>query len=225
MPEMKQVVATLIGDVVGSRRSADRGQLHAALAAAVAAGNQSLSPVSPLRVTVGDEFQGTFSTVGAALHAALWLRLRLLPVADLRHGVGWGRVELLEREPRVEDGPGWWAARSAIEEVKAAAERPATRTLRTAYHRSEDAEPEGGRDAGPDPRVVNAALLCRDQVLGSVDGGSGARTLRLLRGSLDGLGQHELAAQEGISASAVSQRFRRDGLGAVLAAEELMRGI
>ena len=101
------------------------------------------------------------------------------------------------------------------------AERAATRTLRTAYRRAEDDDARGG----PDPRVVNAALLCRDQVLGSVDGRSTARTLRLLRGSLDGLGQHELAAQEGISASAVSQRFRRDGLGAVLAAEELMRGI
>ena len=217
MPEVKQVLATLIGDVVGSRRSDDRGQLHAALAEAVAAGNEVLAPVTPLRVTVGDEFQATFSTVGAALHAALWLRLRLLPLADLRHGVGWGSVEVLAQEPRVEDGPGWWAARSAIEEVKAAADRPATRTLRTAYHR--------GEDGGPDPRVVNAALICRDQVLGSVDGRSAARTLRLLRGSLDGLGQHELAAQEGISASAVSQRFRRDGLGAVLAAEELMRGI
>ncbi|MCW2867178.1 MAG: sigma-70 region 4 type 2 [Marmoricola sp.] len=221
MSEVKQVQATLIGDVLGSRRSSDRALLHETLAGVLASGNASLAPVSALRVTVGDEFQGTFATVGAALHAALWLRLHLVPVADLRHGVGWGRVEVLAPEPRVEDGPGWWAAREAIEHVKDLAARPATRTLRTAYRRSE--EPDA-RD-GADPLAVNAALTCRDQVLGSVDGRSAARTLRLLRGSLDGLGQHELAAQEGISASAVSQRFRRDGLGAVLAAEELMRGI
>ena len=35
----------------------------------------------------------------------------------------------------------------------------------------------------------------------------------------------ELAALEGISPSAVSQRVRADGLGAVLAAHELLRGM
>ncbi|MCW2819236.1 MAG: hypothetical protein JWR42_2023, partial [Marmoricola sp.] len=162
MPDVKQVQATLIGDVLGSRRSADRAGLHEALAEVVAVGNATLSPVSPLRVTVGDEFQGAFRTVGAALHAALWLRLRLVPVADLRHGIGWGRVEVLADAPRVEDGPGWWAARAAIEEVKEAAGRAATRAVRTAYRRAEEEDARGG----PDPRVVNAALLCRDQVLG-----------------------------------------------------------
>jgi transcriptional regulator with XRE-family HTH domain len=37
--------------------------------------------------------------------------------------------------------------------------------------------------------------------------------------------QTELAAREGVSASAVSQRVRSDGLGVVLAAEELLRGL
>ncbi len=35
--------------------------------------------------------------------------------------------------------------------------------------------------------------------------------------------QSELAQTEGISASAVSQRVRADGIGAVLAAQELLR--
>ena len=37
--------------------------------------------------------------------------------------------------------------------------------------------------------------------------------------------QSELAAREGVSASAVSQRVRADGIGVVLAAHELLRGL
>ena len=62
--------------------------------------------VSPFRVTLGDEYQGTFTTLGAALRATRWLRLALLPEVDVRQGLGWGPVQLLEDEPRVEDGPG-----------------------------------------------------------------------------------------------------------------------
>lgn len=223
MIEMKHdaSVATLIGDVVGSRTSSDRTRLHVTLSEVLARANDLLDPRVPLRVTVGDEFQGCFATVGAAVHASLWLRLHLLPEADLRHGIGWGEVGVLDEEPRVEDGPGWWAARDAIEEAKAEAARPATRLLRTAYHR---ASGDGG-DTGPDPRPVNAALMCRDHVVGSVAGKSEGRALRLLRGTIDGRSQAELAEQEGISASAVSQRIRNDGLAVVLAADELLRGV
>ena len=135
----------------------------------------SCAPVVPLRITVGDEFQGCFGTVGEALHAALWLRLHLAPDAELRHGVGWGSVAVLADSPRIEDGPGWWAARAAIESVKLEAARPATRQLRTAYRRAEETD-------GPDPAAVNAALMCRDQMIGSVS----ERSLRLLRGHARG---------------------------------------
>jgi hypothetical protein len=74
---------------------------------------------------------------------------------------------------------------------------------------------------GPDPDAVNAALMCRDQMVGSVS----QRSLRLLRGTLDGRTQAELATDEGISASAVSQRVRHDGLAVVLAADELLRRV
>lgn len=223
MTEMKRhiSVATLIGDVVGSRTSTDRARLHGTLSDVLARANEVLDPVVALRVTVGDEFQGCFATVGAAVHASLWLRLHLVPEADLRHGIGWGEVAVLAEEPRVEDGPGWWAARDAIDEVKAEAARPATRLLRTAYHRA----PAGAGAPGPDPRPVNAALMCRDHVVGSVAGKSGGRALRLLRGTIDGVSQAVLAEQEGISASAVSQRIRHDGLAVVLAADELLRGV
>ena len=207
-------VATLIGDVVRSRAAADRPALHARLAGLLEDANAELRPVVPLRLTVGDEFQGCFGTVGEALHAALVLRLDLAPDAELRHGVGWGSVAVLADSPRIEDGPGWWAAREAIESVKLEAARSATRQRRTAYRRAEETE-------GPEPAAVNAALMCRDQMIGSVS----ERSLRLLRGTLAGRTQAELAGDEKISASAVSQRMRHDGLAVIAATDELLRRV
>jgi SatD family (SatD) len=208
------VVATLIGDVVGSRAATDRSVLHGQLVSLLAEANERLRPAVPLRVTVGDEYQGCFETTGEALHATLWLPLHLAPQADVRHGVGWGSVAVLADDPRVEDGPGWWAARAAIESVKADSSRAAKRHLRTSYHL------DGGTE-GPDPGALNAALLCRDQMVGSLTD----RSLRLLRGMVDGYSQAELAASEGVSASAVSQRVRRDGLAVIVQSDELLRGV
>ena len=123
-------------------------------------------------------------------------------------------MAVLADEPRVEDGPGWWAAREAIDAVKTDAARAGTRLLRTAYRRAEQTD-------GPDPGPVNAALMCRDQMIGSVS----ERSLRLLRGTVDGRSQAELADDEGISASAVSQRMRNDGLAVIVAADELLEGV
>ena len=207
-------LAAVIGDLVGSRTSLDRAELHRQLLRVLEEANDTLDPVVPLRVTAGDEFQGCFRTVGEAAHATLWLRLAITPVSDLRHGIGWGEVAVLAEEPRVEDGPAWWAARAAIEAVKQDAGRALTRLARTAYRRADQA-------VGPDPAAVNAALLCRDQMVGSAS----ERSVRLLRGALAGRTQAELAADEGVSASAVSQRMRHDGLGVLLAADALLQEV
>ena len=61
--------AMLIGDVVGSRRSADRSELHRAVTGALA--QVADGAVDPPQFTVGDEFQGSYPTVGAAIDAAL----------------------------------------------------------------------------------------------------------------------------------------------------------
>ena len=110
---------TVIGDLVGSRRSADRVAVHTRFEQAIEAINAEFAPVVPLRIGLGDEFQGIFTTLGAAISATLRLRMALLPDVDVRQGIGWGRVVVLAAEPRVEDGPGWWAARAAIEKVEA----------------------------------------------------------------------------------------------------------
>ena len=196
---------TLIGDVVGSRHSSDRAELHRRVDQALAG--------SGLAFTVGDEFQGSFPTVGAALDAALAVRLALAPDVDVRFGIGWGEVTVLDTGTGIQDGPGWWSAREAIEWAAAAQEQPALASVRTAYRRQ--------HPSGPDPDAVNAALLCRDHLLGSMD----ARSLRLLRGLLEHTTKKELAAMEGISASAVSQRAARDGLDLLVLAAEYLKGV
>ena len=220
----------VIGDLVGSRDAPDRRTLHRAVEKALVSANAAVPTVTALRITVGDEFQGSYATLGAAIEAALRVRLALLPAADVRVGIGRGPVQLLDAERGIEDGPGWWAARAAIEAVEQAAGRAATRHLRTAYHPAPELAAAAAADArepdaagrGGDADAVNAALLCRDHLVGSLS----QRSVRLLRGLMDPhTTQSELATLEGISASAVSQRVRADGIGAVLAAEDLLRGL
>lgn len=216
MDEMKPdaSLCVLIGDIVASRASADRRAVHDAVVAALGTAESVVPSVRGLRITVGDEFQGAYRTLGAALDAALRVRLALLPDVDVRIGVGRGAVTVLDAERGIEDGPAWWAARAAVEWVEATAERSPTRTLRTGYR------PEGTDGGTAD--AVNAALLCQDHLVGSLS----QRSLRLLEGLMHpDTTQAELAEREGVSASAVSQRVRSDGVGAVLAAHELLRAL
>ncbi len=196
--------ATVIGDLIGSRRSADRRAVHRAVTAALDHVAADVPPTTPLAITAGDEFQGTYATLGEAVHTTLLLQLRLLPEVPVRFGIGWGEVTVLDPERNTQDGPGWWAARDAIDEIEGAQQRSGLRLLRTAYHRSSD--------AGPAPEPVNAALACRDHLLGLLDD----RSLRILGGLMAGETRAALADREGISASAVSQRAARDGLDVVL---------
>ena len=106
--------ATLIGDVVASRRSPNRSALHRAVTGALTQATDDA--VDAPALTVGDEFQGSYRTVGAAITAALAIRLALAadhdPGVDVRFGIGWGGVTMLDE--RIQDGPGWWSAREAI---------------------------------------------------------------------------------------------------------------
>lgn len=203
----------MIGDVVASRSAPDRVELHRIVSSALAEATEGA--VSRPSLTVGDEFQGSYRTVGVALDAALSIRLAVAaiddqPAVDIRFGIGWGEVTVLD--DRIQDGPGWWAAREAIEWTADTQRQPAMSTVRTAYRSAAE---------GPDAEALNAALICRDQLLGSMD----ARSLRLLRGLLNGKTKKELAAMEGISASAVSQRAVRDGLDAIALATAYLRGV
>ena len=185
--------------------------------------NTELRPPTPVRMQVGDEYQGVFASLGDALHASLTVRLALLPAADVRHGIGRGSIEVLSEDPRVEDGPGWWAARAAIGRVEEAEGRPGERSLRTAYVAASRRRGRrgDGTASSSEEAAVNAALVLRDHLVS----GLSERSLSVLRGLLVGESQRDLAEALGISPSAVSQRVRADGLAAIIAAHDLTRGM
>ncbi len=203
--------ATLIGDVVGSRRATDRSELHRVVTSAlrrVAAG-----AIDPPAFTVGDEFQGSYPRVGGAIDAALSLRLVVAPDIDIRFGIGWGTVTILDADAGIQDGPGWWAARDAIQQTAEAQRQPGFALVRTTFR-----APDHSRD---DVAAINAALLCRDHLLGSLDD----RSLRIVKGLMSSKTKKQLAADEGISPSAVSQRAGRDGLDLIVLASQYLRGL
>ena len=121
MPLMKPTACVaLLGDLVASREAPDRSALHRHLLQAIRSANAGPQILDPLRVTAGDEFQGVFASVGAALAATFTLRAALHP-AQARFGLGIGSVQIIDAETNVQDGSAWWAARSAIEAVEEAA--------------------------------------------------------------------------------------------------------
>ena len=194
----------VIGDLVGSRLVEDRAAVQSALVAALRSTNEVVLPEQDLEPTVGDEFQGAYAALPDATHAALVVRLRLLPLVDIRVGIGQGEAHTIDdtRTPRIQDGPAWWAAREALEHLG----KPRNAGLRTWF-------------SGDSAAAENAYLLTRD---GLVDRLS-ERGHRMLALALAGHTQREIAELEGVSPSAVSQAFAR-GIAAVRDAEVLRRG-
>jgi SatD family (SatD) len=203
--------ATVLGDVVGSRRAGDRAALHRRVATALH--RVATGAIDSPAFTVGDEFQGSYPTVGAAIDAALTVRLLLAPEVDVRFGIGWGTVTVLDADAGIQDGPGWWTAREAIQQTAETQRHPGFTLVRTTFR--------ADADTRADVAAVNAALICRDHLLGSLD----ERSLRIVRGLMTGQTKKELAAEEGISPSAVSQRAARDGLDLIVVASQYLRGL
>ncbi len=199
----------LIGDIVRSRDRGDRQALHDEVSRALARTNDVVVSQDPLVITLGDEFQGVYATLGQALHASFVVRTALHPRTDVRFGLGRGSVTTLDPVRGIHDGPAYWAARDAITSAEERARKAQTRTSRTAY-------------VGPDDHpgtvaAVQSALDCLDFMIGSMS----TTSREILGGLMSGHTQQELADQLGVSASAVSQRVRRDGIG--VAMESLQR--
>lgn len=203
------LVYAVIGDLVGSRRSVSRGQAQNDLAAALRATSALVPPVDRLEPTVGDEFQGVYADLPSATLAALLVRLTLPPEMDARCGIGVGEREVFDAGtiPMLQDGEVWWSARAAL----SALDEPAARGRRTAY--DDRHAPSAG---GPAP-LVNAFLITRDGLVDRLND----RSRRMLRRSFEGASQHEIAAEEEISDSAVSQAFAK-GVSAVRDAQRML---
>ena len=201
---MAEKLYAVIGDLVGSRTVADRRSVQDALARALEQTDAAVPPAQRLEPTVGDEFQGAYASLYDAVRAMLLLRLTLLPVIDTRCGIGYGELSVHDasRRPLLQDGPAWWAARAAIEELARG------RAHRRTWFSGDDAARDG---------TVNAFLTCRDQLVEHLND----RGLRILRLALLGRSQKEIAEEEGVWPSAVSQQFSR-GVGAIVDAHGLL---
>lgn len=198
-------------DMVGSRRLADRAWAQRALDDAVALVESDLPlALRPLRPTVGDEQQGVYPSLAAALRALLLLRLALPDGVDCRFGVGIGEIGEVPSTAAasgIPDGPGWWAARAAIDRVHVLAQRtvPGLRTWVVAH----ESTPDAAREAA---RMANAYLLARDRLVGDMT----ERARRLAYGRCLDRTQRELAASERITQSAVSQALAASGAAAIV---------
>lgn len=200
----------VIADIVGSRRLSDRASSQRALEETIAR-VEADHPLAEraLAPTVGDELQGVYPDLGAALRSLLLVQLALPEVVECRFGVGVGAIAPVPSErDNLTDGPGWWAARAAIERVHALEQRavPAARTW------VDVADEEENAHMASTAAFANAYLLTRDQLVGAMS----ARSRRLVYGRCLGRTQRELAAEEGISQSAVSQALTAAGAGAIL---------
>ncbi|WP_419707390.1 hypothetical protein [Promicromonospora sp. NFX87] len=210
---------TVIGDVVGSRALKDRARAQRAIMDALSSAAERIRPVQRLEPTFGDEIQGGFETVADATLATLLIQLELHRLAFpsqtdtdagprpelvvMRFGIGNGDVRVfeLESQPIRQDGPGWHAAREAIDSLG----------------KKSGARYVGPAGAGwPEPAAVNAFLVARDGLVDTLN----HRQRRMLLSALHGQPQKAVAAREGISESAVSQAFAR-GVSAVRDAQDL----
>jgi SatD family protein len=204
----------VIGDLVRSKDTTDRVGLHRALEMSLAVVNSQLDFLDELKPTIGDELQGVFREIAPAIRATLLLRLELFrrEGIDSRYGIGFGPITILDEETRnTQDGPAWWAARSAIDQVKTMAEEPRTAFLRTRFELPKERVKASLREEA----AINAFLFTRDAIVDRMS----PRSRRLLLGVLAGRRQAQLAEEEGIYQSAVSQNLAQSGAYSIVTAE------
>jgi len=199
----------VIADIVGSRRLHDRAEAQQAFDETIARVERE-HPLAeqPLRPTVGDEQQGVYGTLDAALTGILLLQLALPEGIEFRYGIGVGEITRIRSAHReLTDGPGWWAAREAIENVHLRQARAVPTARCWVVAATGQSEVTTAQVA-----MANAYLLARDALIGSMT----ARERRLAYGRLGGDSQRVLAEREGISPPAVSKALRSSGAAALL---------
>ena len=203
------MTAAVIADIVRSRELDDRAAAQRAIETAVARAEADVPlAVAPLTAVVGDELQAEYPTVAAAAAALLLVRLNLPDGVECRFGVGVGDVRPVELGDRtIPEGPAWWAARAAIERIEAVQQRVAP-LARTWFEAQEGADVEVRQSVA----LANAYALSRDQLVSSMS----ERARRLTYGRCLGRSQRELAGDEGITQSAVSQALASAGSAAVV---------
>lgn len=211
------MVVAVIADIVGSRRLRSRSQAQRVFDETIARVEKAHPQADqPLRPTVGDEQQGVYRTLDDALVSLLLLQLALPDGIEFRFGLGIGEIRPVQSEHReLSDGPGWWAARDAIEIVHSRQQRavPSSRTWIVGA-------PDQTEVMDVVIRSANAYLLARDQIIA----GMSERERRLAYGRVNGVSQTALAEQEGITQPSVSKALRSSGAAALIDGLNLFRG-
>ncbi|MFB4350492.1 SatD family protein [Microbacterium sp. CR_7] len=203
------MVIAVVADIVGSRKLDDRSAAQRVLDETIALVEQDMPLASqPLTPTVGDEQQGVYRRLEDALVSLLMIQLRLPDGIGFRFGIGIGAVSTVESvHGELADGPGWYAAREAIETVHAKEGRavPRSRTWIVGAP---------GQDEVMESTIAtsNAYLLVRDELVGAMS----ERERRLTYGRLIGRSQLDLADDEGITQPSVSKSLRNAGSTAIL---------
>lgn len=211
------MVIAVLADIVGSRKLDDRTAAQRILDDTIARVEKDL-PLAhqALTPTVGDEQQGVYLGLEDAMASLLMIQLALPDGLAFRFGIGVGDVRSVDSvHGELADGPGWYAARAAIETVHARESRavPRTRTWIVGAP---------GQDEVMETTIAasNAYLLVRDELVGTMN----ERERRLTYGRLIGRSQHELAADEGISQPSVSKSLRSAGSAALIEGLAALRG-
>lgn len=122
MSRKRPSLAILMGDIVASEAATSVRMLHKAFNRAVTTANEAYAPLSPLTITLGDEFQGLVGTLSRAWEIATALRLRLLQDGvRCRFVIGAARVETPINTERAWNmmGPGLADARERLNDKAA----------------------------------------------------------------------------------------------------------
>jgi hypothetical protein len=178
---------------------------------ALRAVNEQVPAPQPLAPTIGDEFQGLYKDLADGLKANLLLAMYLRDDLTVRVGIGQGPVDVVSNAepPRGQSGPAWWLAREAINEVHG---------LRKGWPAGTNSRFKGQETSLSG--LVNALLVCQDQIVSRMDRIDRRITLGLLLGAR----QTDLAAELSITQSTVSARQRNNGPAALVRALDSVRG-
>lgn len=227
----------VIGDLVRSKQASDRRELQIRLRKALTTTNEMIPAANDLEVTLGDEFQGLYSQLEPALAATILLRLLLGP-QSLRFGLGVGQLAFYSSSESQldQDGPAWWAARTAIESTINTSTSSALEMVKSRREMSggkiraweqltldlKDISPplrEGSLGSQTSDRLANAALQLSEGALERLDERDCRIAVALIRGDL----QTEIARTEKISGASVSGRIARNGIKTIVQTFNVLR--
>lgn len=216
----QQPVCAIIGDVVSSRRAAQR-PLFETLSRVLEWVNQEVDHVQPMSLApaTGDEIQGICSSIEAALKSTLFIQLKLRGQYDLRLGLGYGTtVSSLPGDPMVaRSGTAWWNAREAIRAIV-----DLNRKRKGLPHSAIWTRLRVGEDGNPlVEALTNGLLLFRDQTVQGMSQNDARITLELFRGRR----QVDISRELNVSQSTVSNVSRKKGAALLIRYQEMLDAV